>query len=87
MCGRIERFENDAPRHFMRYGLLAAVGDEVAADLAARPFDARVGLPLRHLTCASDFTPGRDEIGPSGNLSSTCRMILIDSRNSTIRTL
>jgi hypothetical protein len=38
------------------------------------------------LICATDFKAGRDEIGPAGSLSSACRMMAIDWRNSAIRT-
>src|ERR1043166_498687 len=37
-------------------------------------------------TCPTDFTPGREEIGPSGSPSSAWRTTLMASRNSTIRT-
>ena len=49
-----------------------------------------VGVALDRLVgdvASSQYvTPGRDAIGPSGSPSSACRTILIDSRNSTIRT-
>src|SRR5690349_19294885 len=67
-------------------GLRPAVGDELTADLAARALDASVASPFATRTWPTDLTPGRDEMGPSGSPSRTCRAIVIDSRNSAMRT-
>ena len=54
----------------------------VIVDAGTSAFDCAYKI----LTCPTDFTPGREEIEPAGRPSRAWRMILIDSRNSTIRT-
>ena len=87
MCGRIARLENDAPRHFIRYGLRPAIADDVTPHFAARSLDARVSLALRHSHLRDGLHAGPREIGPSGRPSRIWRTMRMDSRNSTIRTL
>ena len=88
MCGSTDevRERRAAPLHAVRLG--AAVGDQVAAHLAARRLRrARSASPFGTLTCATDFTPGpRGDRAPRAARRAPGATILIDSRNSTIRT-
>jgi hypothetical protein len=77
MCGRIARFENEAPRHFMRYGFALPSEIMYVPTSPRGPSTRAYASPFGILICATDFNAGRDEIGPAGSLSSACRMIEI----------
>src|SRR4029453_16143929 len=85
MWGRTARLQNEAPRHLRRYGF----GPPPAAREPPRPPRApsprAYPSPLGTRTCPTDFTPGREEIGPSGRPSRAWRAIATDSGDSPLR--
>ena len=67
-------------------GLGAAVGDQVAADLAARAFHPRVAFALGHAHLPHRLHARARGDRPLGQAVERLARMAIDSRNSTIRT-